>query len=464
MKTTATHDGVTMSSSNDGYLQSIEYYDNKLYLLQNDFVSIVNSYSTQNNTSKIIYIDLNTQPYSLTTVASTRIQGIYYNVFESETGNYNLRLSSFTIYNGFLYATELNPSILYGSGATWKFKINKFDLNNPSSYQNIYQENSGKYINNGNIVNVFTGTSSSSANWRFTRGIRRMICVNNNLFFLCGYENVRKQSPEQIYSPKTNRLAPGDNIYKIDLSSNAHTIFIGTETIIFPNYSNHCYSGSEFIVADDSSEVDSIMDSQNGEDINDCSFCHNIADFANDNQGNIYIFENTTAKTGYQDSSNLYHLDPNHYLYSNYTIKVLALRKINTNNKIEKVFNLSTSTSITDLDKTRYATSGKIRRTKLHIDNNNKLYINFCWYNGSTTLSTSNYSQGSAIFIKNLNSTGMPELLVGPNNTITNFNWDDYIQNMTSDASNNLYLLNAGYDANSIANCYLKEIIKISEE
>ena len=31
------------------------------------------------------------------------------------------------------------------------------------------------------------------------------------------------------------------------------------------------------------------MDSQNGEDINDCSFCHNIADFANDNQGNIYV-------------------------------------------------------------------------------------------------------------------------------------------------------------------------------
>ena len=43
------------------------------------------------------------------------------------------------------------------------------------------------------------------------------------------------------------------------------------------------------------------MDSQNGKDISDCSFCHNIADFANDNQGNIYIFENTTAKTNYED-------------------------------------------------------------------------------------------------------------------------------------------------------------------
>ena len=58
----------------------------------------------------------------------------------------------------------------------------------------------------------------------------------------------------------------------------------------------------------------------------------------------------------------------------------------------------------------------------------------------------------------------MPELFVGPNNTITNFDWDDYIQNMTSDASNNLYLLYAGYDGNNIATCYLKEIIKISEE
>ena len=39
------------------------------------------------------------------------------------------------------------------------------------------------------------------------------------------------------------------------LSSNTNTIFIGTETIIFPDYDDYCYSGSEFIVADDSSEV-----------------------------------------------------------------------------------------------------------------------------------------------------------------------------------------------------------------
>ena len=77
LTTTATHDGVTMNGSSDGYLQSIEYYDNKLYLLQHDFVSIVNSYSSQNNTSKIIYLDLNTEPYSLTTLASERIRRIF---------------------------------------------------------------------------------------------------------------------------------------------------------------------------------------------------------------------------------------------------------------------------------------------------------------------------------------------------------------------------------------------------
>ena len=57
----------------------------------------------------------------------------------------------------------------------------------------------------------------------------------------------------------------------------------------------------------------------------------------------------------------------------------------------------------------------------------------------------------------------MPELFISHNNTIPTITWDDYIQNMTSDASNNLYLLSTGYDNNTYKNFY-KEIIKISKE
>ena len=59
----------------------------------------------------------------------------------------------------------------------------------------------------------------------------------------------------------------------------------------------------------------------------------------------------------------------------------------------------------------------------------------------------------------------MPEIFMGPNNTIPNFSWNNYIQNMTSDASNNLYLLYNKKDSGSNYYHYgIKEIIKISKK
>ena len=201
-----------------------------------------------------------------------------------------------------------------------------------------------------------------------------MIVVGNYLYVLYAYYNIRSHTESN-----TVDIGPWDNIYKINLSDNQHSIFAGTETVTFPNYTTYNYSGNEFLVASDSAAVENIMDTQNGNDITDCSFCHKIVDFVNDNQGNIYIFENATTNTidsnGYTTRNDLLYDD-------NRTVKVLSVRKIDTSNKVYKVFNLSTS-SISDNDKNKYLYSGSISRTVLHVDSNNKMYIYFNYADGN---------------------------------------------------------------------------------